>query len=63
MVYRTAAAPTPTGTALRIVGNVSTGILAVLCVVVPVLRLSVGWPRFPVPYEGQRRRGSGDGRR
>ncbi|WP_249352056.1 hypothetical protein [Nocardiopsis akebiae] len=63
VVYRTAAAPTPTGTALRIVGNVSTGILAVLCVVVPVLRLSVGWPRFPVPYEGQRRRGSGDGRR
>ncbi len=61
VVYRTAAAPTPTGTALRIVGNVSTGILAVLCVVVPVLRLSVGWPRFPVPYEGQRRRGSGDG--
>jgi hypothetical protein len=45
---------------LRIVGNVSTGILALLCVVVPVLRLSVGWPRFPVPYEGQRRRGSRD---
>ncbi len=61
VVYRTAAAPTTTGTALRIVGNVSTGILAVLCVVVLVLRLSVGWPRFPVPYEGQRRRGSGDG--
>lgn len=60
VVYRTAAAPTPTGTALRIVGNVSTGILALLCVVVPVLRLSVGWPRFPVPYEGQRRRGSRD---
>ncbi|MEU1718398.1 MULTISPECIES: hypothetical protein [Nocardiopsis] len=61
VVYRTAAAPTPTGTALRIVGNVSTGILVLLCVVVPVLRLSVGWPRFPVPYEGQRRRGSRDG--
>ncbi|NKZ01502.1 hypothetical protein HGB44_28075 [Nocardiopsis dassonvillei subsp. albirubida] len=61
MVYRTAAASSPIGTALRIVGNVSTGILAVLCVVVPVLRLSVGWPRFPVPYEGQRRRGSGGG--
>ncbi|PDP88496.1 hypothetical protein CQJ94_06745 [Glycomyces fuscus] len=59
MVYRTAAAPTPTGTAFRIVGNVSTGILALLCAVVPALRLSVGWPRFPVPYEGRRRRGSG----
>lgn len=51
----------PVSTASRVVGHVSTGILAVLCVVVLVMRLSVGWPRFPVPYSGQRRRGTGGG--
>ncbi|NYH52566.1 hypothetical protein HNR06_002155 [Nocardiopsis arvandica] len=58
VAHRTAAAPGPVGTALRVVGNVSTGILLVLCVAVLAMRLPVGWPRFPTPYEGRRRRGS-----
>lgn len=56
-VYRTASSPGPLDTAFRVIGNVSTGVLAVLCVLMLVLRLTVGWPRFPVPYSGQRRRG------
>ena len=58
VAYRTAAASAPAVTAFHVIGNISTGILVLLCAVVLVLRLSVGWPRFPTPYLGQRRRGS-----
>lgn len=59
VVYYTAAASEPEGAAFRVIGNASTGILMVLCAAALAMRLSVGWPRFPAPYTGQRRRDSG----
>ncbi|WP_241474841.1 hypothetical protein [Nocardiopsis xinjiangensis] len=58
VVRYTAASPEPTTAASGVLGHVSTGLLAVLAVLVLGLRLSVGWPRFPVPYLGRRRRPS-----
>ncbi|WP_017574014.1 hypothetical protein [Nocardiopsis halotolerans] len=52
------AGPDPVSTASRVIGHVSTGTLVVLWAVVLALRLSIGWPRFPVPYSGRRRRGT-----
>ncbi|MFD3685790.1 hypothetical protein ACFWTE_13360 [Nocardiopsis sp. NPDC058631] len=57
VVYYTAEAAHPAATAARAVGHTSTAILVLLCVAVPAMRLSVGWPRFPTPYLGRRRRG------
>jgi len=61
VVYYTAEAVHPAATVARAVGHTSTGVLVLLCVAVLALRLTVGWPRFPSPYLGQRRRGSGEG--
>ena len=58
VVRYTMASPEPTTAASGVLGHVSTGLLAVLAVLVLGLRLSVGWPRFPVPYLGRRRRPS-----
>lgn len=55
--HRPAAAPAAHTTAAQVLGNISTGLLLLLGVAVLVLRLSVGWPRFPTPYLGRRRRG------
>lgn len=57
-VVRYVASPEPTATASGTLGRVSTGLLAVLALIVLGLRLSVGWPRFPEPYLGRRRRPS-----
>jgi len=56
VVRYTAEAAHPAATAARAVGHTSTAILVLLCVAVLVMRLSVGWPRFPDPYLGRRRR-------
>lgn len=58
VVRYTVASPEPTAAASGVLGHVSTGLLAVLAVLVLGLRLSVGWPRFPEPYLGRRRRPS-----
>lgn len=50
------ASPEPTTVVPGVLGHVSTGLLAVLALLVLGLRLSVGWPRFPDPYLGRRRR-------
>ncbi|WP_040704207.1 hypothetical protein [Nocardiopsis salina] len=57
-VVRYVTSPEPTVTASGTLGRVSTGLLAVLALLVLGLRLSVGWPRFPEPYLGRRRRPS-----
>ncbi|MBE3001847.1 hypothetical protein IDM40_24585 [Nocardiopsis sp. HNM0947] len=57
-VVRHVASPEPAATASGALGRVSTGLLAVLALLVLGLRLSVGWPRFPEPYLGRRRRPS-----
>ena len=49
--------PGPAETVARAVGNTSTVLLGLLGVTVLVLRLTVGWPRFPEPYLGRRRAG------
>lgn len=56
VVRYTVASPEPTTAASGVLGHVSTGLLAVLAVLALGLRLSVGWPRFPAPYLGRRRR-------
>lgn len=58
VVRYTVASPEPTTAASGVLGHVSTGLLAVLALLVLGLRLSVGWPRFPDPYLGRRRRPS-----
>lgn len=58
VVRYTVASPEPTAAASGLLGHVSTGLLAVLAFLVLGLRLSVGWPRFPEPYLGRRRRPS-----
>lgn len=60
VVQHTAVTPEPVDTVLRVLGNVSTGLLLALGILALSLRLSVGWPRFPTPYLGRRRR-SGQG--
>ena len=57
MSRHTVASPDPAGTVSRVIGHVSCGILVLLCAVLPALRLTVGWPRFPAPYVGRRRQG------
>lgn len=59
MSRHTVASPDPVDTVSRIIGHVSCGILVLLCAVLPALRLTVGWPRFPAPYVGRRRQGRG----
>ncbi|USY20124.1 hypothetical protein NE857_00075 [Nocardiopsis exhalans] len=60
------AAPNPVGhfayedparlsTLSRLVGTVSTTVLILLLITALALRLTVGWPRFPIRYQGRRR--------
>ncbi|MBB5493789.1 hypothetical protein [Nocardiopsis metallicus] len=60
------AAPNPVGrfahedparpsTLSRLVGTVSTTVLVLVLTTALALRLTVGWPRFPVRYQGRRR--------
>ncbi|GHD31751.1 hypothetical protein [Nocardiopsis kunsanensis] len=56
VVRYTVASPQPTTTPAGVLGHISTGLLATLGLLVLGLRLSVGWPRFPDPYLGRRRR-------
>ncbi|MDE3724537.1 hypothetical protein PWG71_24365 [Nocardiopsis sp. N85] len=58
MVHYVSTTPAPAETVARFVGNVSTVFLFLLAATVLVLRLTVGWPRFPTPYLGRRRAGS-----
>lgn len=58
VVRYTVASPEPTTAVSGVLGHVSTGLLAVLGLLILGLRLSVGWPRFPEPYLGRRRRTS-----
>ena len=51
-----AVTPEPVDTTLRVLGNVSTGLLMALGILLLSLRLSVGRPRFPTPYTGRHRR-------
>ncbi|GAB3745376.1 hypothetical protein GCM10027590_63160 [Nocardiopsis nanhaiensis] len=52
----------PVGAVGRTIGAASTTLLALLGVGTLVLRLMVGWPRFPTPYLGRRRCRTEDGR-
>ena len=47
--------PNRPGTVSRLVGNVSTAVLVLLLITTLALRLTTGWPRFPVRYRGRRR--------
>lgn len=51
-----AVTPEPVDTTLRVLGNVSTGLLMALGILLLSLRLSVGRPRFPTPYTERHRR-------
>ncbi|GAA1452491.1 hypothetical protein [Nocardiopsis tropica] len=55
VVRYTAEAAPPATTFARAVGHTSTVVLVLLGIAVLAMRLSVGWPRFPTPYLGQRR--------
>ncbi|MFJ9558102.1 hypothetical protein ACIRPH_30220 [Nocardiopsis sp. NPDC101807] len=55
VVHYTAEAAPPVTTFARAVGHTSTVVLVLLGIAVLAMRLSVGWPRFPPPYLGQRR--------
>lgn len=50
--YEDPARPSPVS---RLVGTVSTTVLILLLITTLTLRLTVGWPRFPIRYRGRRR--------
>jgi hypothetical protein len=47
--------PDRSSTVSRLVGTVSTTVLILLLTTTLALRLTVGWPRFPIRYQGRRR--------